>query len=339
MQTNKPFKMIALAVLCLATWAGQVDVSIAQSDLADEDRATAMFDLQMSKMMEGDFADAMGEEFAEMLPDTPDGEVAPDEISRISGMMTIPNSVQDFQKMETQPLVGMDYLFKIELVDSEAAEKVMEKMKEEGGSVEIGGETYFTNDEFEGMLGRLVNDTTIEVGTEKYLTQPSRDLLSANLKAAFNKTADVGFRLVIDLESESDLVAEAMAEATKESGGDPMAAGMIQLMDNMADLRLTFDLDADTMLSLSMTGKSEEDAIELQGGLDGMLGMAKMFGAGAADEIPDPELAKAAKGIIMGLQATREGNDVSINIARPANLIEAVKAAMDMGPMGPGGGF
>ena len=107
----------------------------------------------------------------------------------------------------------------------------------------------------------------------------------------------------------------------------------------MADLRLTFDLDADTMLSLAMTGKSEEDAIELQGGLDGMLGMAKMFGAGAADEIPDPELAKAAKGIIMGLQATREGKDVSINIARPENLIEAVKAAMDMGPMGPGGGF
>ena len=337
MQTNKPFKMIAMAVLCLATWAGQVDVSIAQSDLADEDRATAMFDLQMSKMMKGDFADAMGEEFADMLPETPEGEVSPEDVSRVSGIMTIPNSIQDFQKMETQPLVGMDYLFKIEFADSEAAEKAIGKMKEEGGSVEIGGQTYFTNNEVEGMLGRLVNDTLIEVGTEKYLTQSSRDLLSANLKAAFNKTADVGFRLVIDLESESDLVAEAMAEATKESGGDPMAAGMIQLMDNMADLRLTFDLDADTMLSLAMTGKSEEDAIELQGGLDGMLGMAKMFGAGAADEIPDPELAKAAKGIIMGLQATREGNDVSINIARPENQIEAVKAAMDMGPMG--GGF
>jgi len=85
-----------------------------------------------------------------------------------------------------------------------------------------------------------------------------------------------------------------------------MAAGMIQLMDNMSDLRLTFDLDAPTMLSLAMTGNNEEDA--------------------------DPELSKAAKSIVNGLKATRDGNNVSIDIARPANLVEAVKAAIDMAP-------
>ena len=337
MHINKPFKMIAAAVFCLATLVCQVDVSIAQSDLADEDRATAMFDLQMSRMMEGEFAKAMGDEFADMMPETEEGEVEPEDIKRVSGMMTLPNSMEEFQKMEMQPFAGMDYLFKMELNDSEATDKALAKMKEEGDSIEVDGETYITNNEVEGMLIRKINDTTIEIGTQKYLTQGTRDLLSTNLKAAFNKTDDVGFRLVLDLESESDLVAEAMAMATTESGGDPMAAGMIQLMDNMSDLRLTFDLDAGTMVSLSMTGNNEEDAAELQGGLDGILGMAKMFGGGAVNDIPDAELKEAASGIISGLQATRNGNDVSINIARPENLVEAVKAAIDMGPMGPGG--
>lgn len=337
MQVNRPFSMIATAVLCLATLVCQVDVSLAQSDLADEDRATLMFDLQMSKMMEGEFADAMGDEIADLMPEIEEGDLEPQDIDRVSGMMTLPNSIQDFEKMGMQPMAGMDYLFKLEFADSDATEKALAKMKEEGDTIEVGGQTYFTNPEVEGMLGRKTNDTTIEVGTEKYLSQTSRDLVSANLKAAFKKTEDVGFRLVMDLESESELVAEAMAMATTQSGGEPMAAGMIQLMDNMSDLRLSFDLDADTMLSLAMTGKNDEDAAELQGGLDGMLGMAKMFGGPATKDIPDAELAKAAEGIVMGLKATRDGNDVSINIARPENLVEAVKSAMDGGMAGPGG--
>ena len=334
--TNKPFKTIAMAVLCLATLVGQVNVSFGQSDLADEDRATAMFDIQFNKMRDGDFAEEMGDEFDDLFSSMPKDGMKPEQVNRISGMMTIPNSLDEFQQMESSPMAGMDYLFKMEFVDSEATETMLAKMKEEGESVEIDGKTYITNSEIEGMLGQKVNDTTIEMGTQKYLSQTTRDLLSANLKTAFSKTEDVGFRFVIDLASESDLIAEAMAMATTQSGGDPMAAGMIQLMDNMADLRLTFDLDAPKMLSLAMTGKDEEQAIELQGGLDGILGMAKMFGGQATQDIPDPELAKAAKGIVMGLKATRDGNNVAIDIARPANLEDAIRGAIDMAP---GGGF
>lgn len=333
MKTNRLFHPLMIAVLFLVTPFGALNVAHGQSDLADEDRATLLFDIRMGQMRDGDFMKSMKEkidEMKEMMP-TPE-EVDLEKLDRIFGAMSMPDSLEDFQEVQFSRPEGLEFFVRMEFSESSAADTMYTDMEEGSETEEIDGKTFLVSPDGDDILAHRVDDTTLEMGTRKYLMQSTRRLFTKGLDAAFKKTPDHGIRLVVDLASESDLVSELMAEASANAP-DPTSATLINLIDNASDLRISMDFDSKNLLSIAAKGVNEGEAEELQGGLDGLLGMAKFAGMNAVGQIPDPDLAEMAKGVLENLKATRDGLEVKIDIARPEKLKKAVEMGLDMIPM------
>lgn len=328
--TKTIFTRLTLAVLFMATVFGSANLSLAQSDLADSDRATVLFDLRLGKMRDGDFMASMADKMAEVEEMIPAGEFDIKSLDRIFGAMTLPDDMAGFEAMQQGP-EGIEFFVTLKFNSTDAADDLMTTIEGDSEEVEIGGATFFKPPEVENMLAHRVDETTIEIGSPMYLQQSTRRLFTAGLAEAFKNTPDYGIRICADLAGESGLVQEIMEQAKAESGGDAMAGTMIDMIDNAANLRISMDFDSENLLSIHAKGVSEDDAEELRGGLDGILGMAKFGGMNAVNEIPDPELKEVAGGILNSLAAKREGDEVMIDIPRPEKLEKAAEAMVEMG--------
>lgn len=331
MKTTQFFQSLALAALFAMSSLLTLSPVCAQSDLADEDRATVLFDIRMGKMRDGEFMQGLEDQLSDLQDMAAQADFDPEKVERIFGAACLPDSMEEFNQPE--PPESLQFFVRMKMVDAESAQEMLDMM--DGEEVELEGEAYISSGE--GIYAHLIEDTTVEIGTEMYITMDSRRVFTERLDAAFKKTPDFGIRLVLDLASESDLISEAVDEA--KANAEQMMAPMLDLIDNASDLSICIDFDSDNLLSIAATGNNEDDAEELRGGLDGMLGMAKMFGGAQANEIPDPDMAKMAKDFFESLQATRDGLTVRIDIPHPEGFDEAVKQALEMAPMMMGGGM
>lgn len=326
MKTKDFLRSMGLAILFAASSLISLSSVQAQSDLADEDRATILFDIRMGKMRDGDFMQELESELEDLRAMSDETGFDPETVQRIFGAACMPAGMEEFDQPDLPESV--QFFVRMEMTDLESAQNLLDSMQ--GEEVELNGQTYFSPQE--GFYAHVIEDeNTIEIGTEKYLTQATRRVFTERLDAAFKKTPDFGIRIVADLESESELISE-MVETAKEEG-EPMMAPMLDLIDNAGDLSICIDFDSDNLLSIAATGNNEEDAEELRGGLDGLLGMAKMFGGAAAGEIPDADMADMAKEFLESLQATRDGMTVRIDIPRPEGFENAIRQALEAVPM------
>jgi hypothetical protein len=330
--TNRFLVPLMLAALFAATGLIPANSVVAQSNLADEDRATVLFDLRLGKMRDGEFMQSMESEIEElqggMVEET---GFDPNNVVRIFGAASLPDNMEEFGGAE--PPKSFQFFVRMEMVDASSAEEFMASLGD-AEEVEMGGTTYKSPED--GLLFHLAEESTVEIGTEKFLSQATRRLFTEGLGEAFKKTPDFGIRIVADLDAESDMIAEVMAMAKADA--PPMMAPMLDMVDNAKDLSISIDFDADNMISIAATGNNESDADELRGGLDGLLGMAKMFGSDTSG-IPDPEVAKMAKEVVESLKATRDGLNVRIDIPRPSNFDAGIKSVVQMIPQMLMGGF
>lgn len=103
---------------------------------------------------------------------------------------------------------------------------------------------------------------------------------------------------------------------------------MLDLLPKISTLKLGADFSAENILSLTVSGKDEQQSEELRSGIDGLLGMAKLLGGQAVQEIglESPEAGKRIEEVLGSLAATRTGNDVRIAIARPDGFDDAMRS-------------
>ena len=75
---------------------------------------------------------------------------------------------------------------------------------------------------------------------------------------------------------------------------------------------------------------SESEAEEVRGGLDSILGIAKMAGGAEAAAVKQQDEAAGAalEAILKSLEAKTEGTEISVVIPKPAGFEEAVKSAV-----------
>ncbi len=233
---------------------------------------------------------------------------------------------------------------KIQFSDTETLAEMIKKAESEGAeSFERDGKTYYNppadGDTPEGIIMHQVDANTMEMGTEAYLFYPNQlDVFSDGLKAAWDKVPDESIRMAFDLAGASGIINEAVAMG--KQNGDAMTGAYLDLIDNLKDLRLSLDFTGENMLTLRATGVSESEAEEVRGGLDSILGIAKMAGGAQAAAIKQQNEAAGAalEAILKSLAAKSEGAEVSVVIPKPAGFEEAVKSAMETFGGGIGGG-
>ena len=130
-----------------------------------------------------------------------------------------------------------------------------------------------------------------------------------------------------DVEAASDFINEAVEMGKARAEGTPQEAqvvGFLGLVDNMKNLRLGIDFSNANMLTIDATGVDEDEAKELEGGLDALLGLGKLMGGMQLQGLQqqDPQAGAVVSQILNALDATREGNEVSVAIPHPEGLEE-----------------
>lgn len=176
------------------------------------------------------------------------------------------------------------------------------------------------------------------MGTEAYIfhSQP-KELFSDGLKESWNKVPDEAIRIAMDLEGASGIINEVVAMG--KQNGDAMTGAYLDLVDNLKDLRLSLDFSGENMLTLRAMGVGESEAEEVRGGLDSILGIAKMAGGAQAAALKQRNEAAGAavEKVLKSLKATNEGAEISVVVPKPDGFEEAVKSAVDMFAGGVGG--
>jgi hypothetical protein len=332
-------------IFSLFLLAALVSPLMAQTpELEESQKAVLVFDIRLDRIRGSDLAKTLNLEdqinawAAQQNDDGPD----PTKIERVYGALSAPKDLESAQGLAMGQM-PMEFFVKIKFVDEESANEMMEKIKKEDSpTIEKDGKTYYRPPDAgapEGILLHQFDSTTVEVGTETYIFHPSQPaVFSAGLKEAWSKIPDEAVRLAADLEGASGIISEAVAMG--KEGGDAMTSAYLDLIDNAKNVRLSLDLSGENLLTLQATGVNQSEAEELRGGLDAVLGIAKMGGAMQVNALKeqDPETAEIADKLLKSLQAKVEGDEVSVVIPKPDGFDAAVKGAVEKyGGMVPGG--
>ena len=326
-------KLLALACGVIASLL-LPQSSFAQSNL---EKATVVFDIRLNMMRSGKTMKSLGID-GKMLKDMTNAndetfDIA--QIDRIFGAMTLPNSIAGFQAMQDSSQdLPIDFFVQMKFKDEAAAKANYQRAKddEDTEKEKINGKTYLRPPNTpKNIVAHMFNATTMEIGTKNYIMQSQRgkELFTQGLSSAWKQVPNHSFRIAMDLDGERKLVDEALA-MSKQQMPDPTVNGMLGLLNNAKNIRLSIDMDDETLFELGSTGVDESKATELRDGLGSMLSLAKMFGSQGVNQIPDPKMQALAKEVLGSLDSKRNGNEVRVSIPRPKSMDDALKSAMEM---------
>lgn len=247
----------------------------------------------------------------------------------VNGMMAI-------QNIEPGGDLPTEMFARIKFSDSAGADQMLSMIKDDSEMKTIDGKNYYApkadGDGPKNLLAERVDDTTMVFGTEYYLTTGTGNhLMSSGLQAAWGKMPNDGFRLAIDLQNSSELIEQAV-DMGKSEPGNP-AAGFMNLILYINDIRLSMDLAGGDLLTVAATGKDDENTKKFHEGFDGILGMGKMFGAGGVEQLKEqsPEAGRVLGEILNSLSARRDGNNVVLAIPKPEGFEEAIQGLIPAG--------
>ena len=317
---------LMVVALCLTATAAYAQ----QSPLETKDKAVIEFDINLEKITQSELGKQLGlAEKMQGIPGIKADEMDPSSVSRLFGALSLPDNIAAFEGMGPGSALPMELFSQVEITDGDTMAEVVKKMEEKSEEVTVAGRKFFKSNEAEspeGMLFHQVDEKTLEMGTEKYVTRADREVMSEGLKKAWSMTPDHAIRIVVDVEG-----MEALKNEIVEMVGEqqPQAAAYAELLNNINNLRISIDLDADELLTISATGKDEELAEEFADGLDSLLMFAKM-GLNPANA-PNEDAAAVMQEISGALKANLDGNEVNIKIPHPEGFGKVLEQLMPPG--------
>jgi len=320
--------LLSLAVVSLCLVSSQAVAQ--QAPLVAQEKSVVRFEINMDKIINSELGKKL--DLAGKLQEAPGMEnedMDPATISRVFGSLSLPDNIEAFQGMGPGSELPMQLFSRVEFTEKDTLTALMKKMGEDSEEVSIGGKTFMkpTDGEApEGLLAQKIDDKTLEMGTEKYVTRSDREVGTEGLSKAWSKTPDHAVRIVVDVDGMEALKEELIDMVAQMS---PQAIAYAELLNNVSNLRITIDLDGDELLTICATGKDEEMAEEFADGLDSLL----MFGKMGLDpsRAPTEEAASVMKEIGDAMEAQLDGTEVSIRIPRPDGFNDMVEGMLPPG--------
>lgn len=318
--------LFSLAAFSLCLVAAPVFAQ--QKPLETQEKSVVRFEINVDKIVNSELGKQLDlQDKLQNLPGVDPEEVDPSSISRVFGSMSLPDNMAAFQMMgsgdETMPL---NMFTRLEFSNGEALESMIKKMAEKSEDVTIGGKKFMKPtdaDSPEGMLTHKIDSSTLEMGTEKYLTRADREVNTDGLNKAWKMAPDHAIRIVVDVDGMADLKEELIDFVAQMQ---PNAVAYAELLNNVSNLRITVDFDSDDLLTVSATGKDEEMAEEFADGIDSILALGKM-GMDPA-RAPNEEAASVLTAIRDAMEAKLDGKEISVRIPRPEGFNKLFEGMM-----------
>jgi hypothetical protein len=314
--------------------------------LSDKDKAVVYFDIRLDRLLSSNLAESFG--LKEQMAQNMQGDVDVSKASRVSGVMSAPESIDQLQNMEGVEELPFHFLVHIAFVDEDALNQAISKIASDSTEFTAEGKTYYRptgNDAPKNICAGILNRTTMVMGTDSYVFMADHKAAHSNgLKSAINSmgSGEDGFRVAIDLAGAKELIDQAVEMGKQQA--DPMSQAFLELVPGMKDLRITLDFSGGNLFSLGSTCVDEEAATQLKEALDSIFGVAKMAGGAQLNQMKQqtPDMAgviAVGEKILRSLSPKQNGDSVTVNVPKPDGFEDAVqKAAGMLVPMMMGGG-
>lgn len=340
-------RVVALTLLLI----GLVGAPASAQSLEESQKAVLVFDIRMDMLNTSKLGKQM--KFSEKMTEAnaraaqmSGQEVGPDaeKLERIFGAMSAPKNMEAAMAMQGGGPLTFEFFARAKYKDAESAKLALQTALD-GNQEEFEkeGRTLYKlapgEGVPEGLIAHMVDDVTIEVGTEAYIYHEDRNVFTDNLKASWAKAPNEAIRLAMDLAGAQELVSE-LVEQGKANAPDPTVEPFLELIDNIKDLGISIDLSQKNLFTLRANAIDTENAEELKGGLDSLLFLAKTGGKqglmmlkGQGPNGEGDEIAGVLGKILDSLKARMKGTDVTITIPRPKGFESAVEKATQLVPM------
>lgn len=302
--------------------------------LTEKQKSVILFDLRVAKTLAE--AESIGMD-VKSLDDTPmqggmfDG-IKVNQVKRIFGSASLPENMGSAMAL-AQGGTGdlpFEFFLRIEFTDAGAVEQLEKQCAEMSETVEIGGKTYYRPDGAgpQNLVAHRFDETSFELGTTAYCQQPTRRFFTDGLLAAYKTAPNEPYRIVIDLASREDFIAEAVQMGKQMA--DPTTGAFLDLVDNANSIVLTSSLTSKNLMTLQFAGKDSENAEELASGLDSLLGLAKVGATMAFGQMQNQMPKEAAgslaaiKKVVDSLETKTDGTTILIEVPKPEGFEEAL---------------
>lgn len=317
---------LAVVSLCVVT----APAFAQQTPLEAKEKSVIRFEINMDKIVNSDLGKRLDlVDKMQNLPGVDAEEMDPSTISRVFGSVNLPNNIAAFESMGPGQPLPMETFSRVEFSDASTLTALLAKMAEGSEEVSVGGKTFMQQTDPnapKGLLSQKVDDKTLEMGTEKYVTRADREVNTDGLNEAWAKAPEHAVRIAVDVEGMPELREELIEQVATMA---PNFVAYAELLNNIKNLRITIDLDSDQLLTVCATGKDEEMAEEFADGLDSMLMFAKM--GMDPSRAPNEEAGAVMESIAEALKTKLDGNEVSIIIPRPEGFNEFIENSLPPG--------
>ncbi len=251
--------------------------------------------------------------------------------NRMTGAFSAPESSQSLMMMGPGQPLPMDFFLRLQYPDSQAQAKALTQLMEGFEEIDEGGKKRFkpTLDGPANIRMIVVDATTIELGTLNYLNRPERLVNTPTLNNVWKSMPDHAIRLAIDFDGARKFVDDVGKMLAEQA--EPQFKPFVEMLAQMASLKLSVDATDKNLISLGIVGRDEEASEGLHVTLDGFLNMAKfMMGSQVAElKKESPQIGEVMMATLASLRAVKIGNNVTVEIPRPAGLEVAIKEGLE----------
>lgn len=242
----------------------------------------------------------------------PGAPFTPDEITKISAFVAAPKG------MDPVSLSKINFYAYAGFNNQTATGKIKALMlAEEGREVTVGGKSLIAPPEDSGMYFD-VQPNYIVAGTEDYLTSPSNQFSTKQLADTYSALPKSPVRIVIDLDGARELL-DQVSEMAK-ANADIFTKPYVSLIDEVATIAITSDLDNDSILRIQLSGHNEDEAGKIKQKLDALIGLGKQLSESAPVGPSEQILLGAAKDV----EAKQNGKSVTVEIKKPEGFEASV---------------
>ena len=316
---------------CLLLGLTLGSTGIARAQISEEHKSVVAFDIQMQEIRKGDLFQSMSgdEALSRMLNPHDFKGLDLTKTERLIGSIGYPESVEELINAESTRVLPFQFFVRAQLVDANTAKTIYGNFARNSREVIKGGKTYLYSDsqrDPKNVSIRLVKDKGLEVGTDVYSFQPTRNFHTNQLSASWKALPNAPIRIALDAESAEQFIGDLLKFAEREM--PPQFATLLSPLSGVASASLAIDIESDQLMRLSATAKDREGAETLQTSLNGLLTLAKASIQPKIAQSPSPEMARAMSQIIESLAIERNETTLSMIVARPEGFNEAMLSAV-----------
>lgn len=323
---KRMLNVVALGLLLVPTTSQAQDIP----RLKEVQKSSILFDVRVSTAIEEAMQLGMTQEQIDSIPmDGPFEGIRLTEIKRIFGSMSLPESLDEVNRMMMGPRAKspVDFFVRVEFADADVLDKMEAFTKKEFETVKLNGIEYYSAPG-ELLFAQRVGETTFEFATKDYILQKKRNFFTDRLKIAYKSAPDDPLRVVIDLESRGDLVKEVI-EFGKSQIENPIGQAYLDLIGNAKSIVFTQGLGTDTLATLLVDGVDESKAEELKEGLASAFGTLSLVSRPMIMQMTQgmdlkEETGKTMSAMLTDLSAEREGTRVSVMVKKPKGFEAAM---------------